>query len=295
MTDKIDAVQRMQSYIEAHLLEEITLAKLAEEAHFSPWYSARIFRELTGFSPADYIRRLRLSKSIFRLRDEQIKVIDVASDMGFVSVDGYQRAFRKEFGCNPKEYAKNPMPLSLFIPYGVKFRNTWKKEKTTMQNVKNVFIQVIEKPLRKVIIKRGLKAEGYWEYCEEAGCDVWGILTSVKSISQEPVCLWLPPKYRTPNTSTYVQGVEVEADYSGQVPQGFEVITLPAAKYLMFQGEPFQEEDYCEAIDAIQLSMDNYDPLTIGYRWDDENPRIQLEPIGTRGYIELRSIKSVSC
>ena len=29
-------------------------------------------------------------------------------------------------------------------------------------------------------------------YCNEAGCDVWGLLTSIKSISGELVCLWLP-------------------------------------------------------------------------------------------------------
>lgn len=45
-----------------------------------------------------------------------------------------------------------------------------------------------------------------------------------------------------PRTSTYVQGVEAAADYEGPVPEGFDVIRLPAADYLMFQGEPFREE-----------------------------------------------------
>ena len=37
--------------------------------------------------------------------------------------------------------------------------------------------------------------------------------------------------------------------------------------------------------------MDRYDPAVIGYAWDDGNPRIQLEPRGERGYIELRPVK----
>ena len=281
----------MQTDIEAHIKEEISLAQLAAAAHFSPWSSARIFKELTGLSPGDYIRRLKLSKSALRLRDEDAKIIDVAFDMGFASVDGYQRAFRKEFLCNPKEYSKNPVPLQLFIPYGVKFRKMWKKESSAMENVKNVFIQVIEKPARKVIIKRGTKADGYWDYCQEVGCDVWGVLTSIKSLCGEPVCLWLPKKYQPENTSSYVQGAEVSMDFSGQTPEGFDIIELPAAKYLMFQGEPFDEEDYCSAIEVLQDSMDSYDPTVIGYQWDEENPRIQLEPVGTRGYIELKAIK----
>lgn len=126
----------MQDYIAAHISEEISLTELAEAAHFSPWYSARIFKEMTGISPADYIRRYKLSKSVLRLRDEY-------------------------------------------------------------------------------------------------GCDVWGILTSIKSIGGEPVCLWLP------------------------------------AKYLMFQGEPF-EEDYCEAIEAVQSAIDKYNPSMSGCRCDFE-------------------------
>ena len=70
----------------------------------------------------------------------------------------------------------------------------------------------------------------------------------------------------------------------------FDVIDLPEADYLMFQGEPFAEEDYCDAITAVQQAMDGYDPAVIGYVWDDSNPRIQLEPRGNRGYIELRAI-----
>ncbi len=136
MTQKTQAVQRMQSYIQAHINEEISFAMLGEAEHFSPWYSAKIFKELTGLSPADYIRRLKLSSSALRLRDENIKIIDVAYDMGFSSVDGYQRAFKIEFSCNPKEYSKSPIPLSLFTPYGVKFKELWKKERIDMENIK---------------------------------------------------------------------------------------------------------------------------------------------------------------
>ena len=51
-----------------------------------------------------------------------------------------------------------------------------------MSEVKSVFVQVIEKPERKVIIKRGKTATEYFQYCEEVGCDVWGLLCSMKSI-----------------------------------------------------------------------------------------------------------------
>lgn len=292
MTQQVLAVQRMQDYIEEHLNEEITLANLSKASMFSPWHAHRLFQKYVGIPPAEYIRKLRLSKSAMRLKNEDVKIIDVAFDLGFGSADGYTRAFRREFGMNPREYANAPVPITLFIPYGVKFREIG-KEKTNMEAVRTVFIQVIKKPERKIIIKRGIQAEDYFAYCSEVGCDVWGMLMSMDSLCGEPVCLWLPGTYRKPNTSVYVQGVEAAADYDGIIPEGFDVITLPEAQYLMFQGEPFAEEDYGKAIEAVQQSMGKYDPRVIGYQWDDANPRIQLEPKGERGYIELRAIKAL--
>lgn len=292
MKEQVEAVQRMQDYINAHWQENITLADLSLAAHFSPWYAARLFKELTGLAPAAYIRRFKLSRSALMLRDESCRITDIAFDMGFGSVDGYQRAFYREFGCNPREYSDHPVPLYLLTPYGVKYRFT-EKEPVHMENVKNVFIQVIEKPARKVIIKRGNAATDYWSYCNEVGCDVWGLLTSIRSISGEPVCLWLPKQYRREGTSVYVQGVEVPSGYIGPLPEGFDVIDLPRAEYLMFQGEPFEEEDFCQAIQMVQAAMDRYDPSVIGYTLDESNPRIQLEPVGTRGYIEMIAVKPV--
>ena len=280
------AVRVMQDYITEHISEEITIDDLARCSSFSPWYA----RKHLGMTPAVYIRRLKLSKSALRLRDEKMSVLDVAMDMGFGSVDGYQRAFRREFGCNPKEYALSPIPIWLFTPY---FIMDEERKKRKMSEIRNVFIQVIEKPSRKVIIKRGLNANEYFSYCEEVGCDVWGLLKSIKSISGEPVCMWLPKEMRKPVTNAYVQGVEVEKDYSGKVPEGFEIIDLPAATYLLFRGEPFAEEDYEAAITEIWDAEKKYNPEFIGFKWDDKNPRIQLEPRGERGYIELVPVKKI--
>lgn len=292
MDDRIEAVQRMQDYIEKHLREEISAADLARAAGFSPWYARRLFALFTGLAPSDYIRRLRLRNSALRLRDENCRITDVAFDMGFGSVDGYTRAFAREFGCNPKKYAKNPVPLQLFTPYGVKYQHI-KRRDEKMKEARTVFVQTVEKPVRKVIIKRGVKAAEYYSYCREVGCDVWGVLTSIKSLCGEPVCMWLPRKYIKEGTSEYVQGVEVPCDYDGEVPEGYDVIELPAAKYLMFCGEPFREEDFEDAIEELQNAEKKYDPALMGFQWDSENPKIQLEPMGTRGYIELLPVKEL--
>ena len=288
MEEQRKAVRAMQEYISEHIADEITPADLAKASNFSPWYARKLFVKHLGMTPAVYIRRLKLSKSALRLRDEKISVLDIAMDMGFESVDGYQRAFRREFGCNPKEYALSPVPIWLFTPSLIIDEE---RKVSDMSDKRTVFIQIVEKPARKVIIKRGIKANEYWSYCKEVGCDVWGLLTSIKSISGEPVCLWLPEHLRKPVSNEYVQGVEVEQDYKGSIPEGFDVIDLPAATYLLFRGEAFEEEAYESAIGEIWDAEKKYDPAFIGYEWDDKNPRIQLEPRGERGYIELVPVK----
>lgn len=290
MNEQRKAIRIMQEFISDHLNEEITIDELAKAVCYSPWYARKLFIKHLGMSPAVYIRRLKLSKSALKLRDGKYQILDIAMDMGFGSVDGYQRAFRREFGCNPKEYSASPIPIWLFTPYYV---SSEERKVRDMSETRNIFIQVVEKPARKVILKRGINATEYWTYCNEVGCDVWGLLTSIKSISGEPVCLWLPEQLRKPVTNEYVQGVEVEADYDGIVPDGFEIIDLPAVTYLLFRGEPFEEAYFESAIGEIWEAEKKYNPAFIGYEWDSSNPRIQLEPIGERGYIELVPVKKI--
>ena len=97
MDDQRKTVRLMQDYINEHIQDNITIEDLARISSYSPWYARKLFIKYLNMSPAVYIRRLKLSESALRLRDEKNAVLDIAMDMGFGSVDGYQRAFRKEF------------------------------------------------------------------------------------------------------------------------------------------------------------------------------------------------------
>lgn len=105
--------------------------------------------------------------------------------------------------------------------------------------------------------------------------------------------MWLPSRLIEKDTSSYVQGIEVDLDYNGEIPEGFDVITLDKATYLMFTGEPFMEENYVEAITELQNAIKNYNPNVLGYEWNKREPHIQLEPIGERGYIELKAVNKL--
>ena len=300
-TETLMAVQRMQDYIEEHLNEEITMKQLSEAAGYSPWHAARMFRESTGRAPFEYIRSMRLTRAALALRDEGPKIIDVALDFVFDSHEGFTRAFSKEFGISPARYRKTAPPIKLFLPEKVfdVYRAIQKgerrmKDMSDKKETKTVFVQIIERPARKVLLKRGIKAEEYFQYCEEVGCEVWPLLTSVKEALYEPVGMWLPKHLIREGTSKYVQGVELPLDYSNEVPEGYELIDLPPCKIMGFQGEPYDEEDFMDAIEEVERHIEKFDPTVYGYKWDPEAaPRFQLEPMGCRGYIEALPVAPI--
>ena len=286
------AVTRMQDYIDDYLEEEITLHALAQQAGYSPWHCAKMFKEYTNKSPFEYIRKLRLSKAALVLRDEQLRVIDVALDFVFDSHEGFTRAFRQQFGVTPKTYQKKTPPIPLFTPYPVESYYLVGEEHDELLPVsKNLHVRLINFPARKLILLHGEKAETYIEYAHEAGCDVWGILASIKEALYEPIGLWMPESMRSEGTSRYAQGVEVPLDYQGIIPAGFEIIDLPACMMLLFQGDPYDEKRFDEAINAVIKQIDQYDPNENNCQWaENDAPRIQLEPQGYRGYIEARPV-----
>lgn len=283
-----EAVDKMQEFLILHYLEDITINDVLRVSNYSPFHAQRLFAEATGYGVGEYLRKLRLTRSAERLKNGESDVTDQAFESGYESVEGFIRAFRKEFGTSAGEYKRSPSPICYFIPYRLKYRDSRLKEEKKMAETRNIFVTRITKPKRKVMIKRGVKGEEYWDYSMEVGCDVWGIL---KSITPEPVCMWLPDKYRKPGTSKYVQGVELPFDWNGKVMDGFEVVDMEESEYLMFQGEAFEEEYYEEAIKEVERAMEKYDPSLIGARWNGDEPRIQLEPRGERGYIEYKAIK----
>jgi len=297
--EKVNAVQRMQDYIERHITEPITLHMLAQTAGYSPWHAARIFKELTGKTPFEYVRALRLSRAAVKLRDENTRVIDVALDFVFDSHEGFTRAFSKQFGMSPRHYSKNAPPLKLFMPTRIRdyylMLQKGEEAMTEETHVNAVFVQVVDRPERKLILKRGTKATHYFEYCEEVGCDIWDVLCGVKDALYEPIGMWLPENLRKPGTSVYAQGVEMPFDYSGEVPEGFELIDLPPCKMMVFQGQPYDDCKFQEAIGELWEVMKTYNPEIYGFAWADEDaPRFQLEPRGYRGYIEARPVRQLN-
>jgi AraC-like DNA-binding protein len=294
-----EAVERMKRYIAEHLRERITAANIGRAAGYSQYHAARIFKEATGQSPFEYIRRQRLVASAHSLRGGNVRVLDVALDYAFDSHEGFTRAFTSSFGIAPKKYAQTGFPECGRAIIRYLNRSNQESEGQNM-STNAIFIQIVERPARKLLLRRSKAADDYFSYVAEVGCGEnnnsapWDILTQVKQALYEPVGLWLPENMRPDGTGVYAHGVEVPADYSEDVPDGFELIDLAPCKLMTFQGEPYKDEDFDEAVLGCMAKIDVFNPQLYGYNWAPEKaPRMQLSPEGWRGYIELRPVAAV--
>lgn len=214
--DKIDAVQRMQDYIVSHLDGEITLEALGQTAGYSSFYCIRIFKELTGKTPFDYIRALRLTRAAQTLRDSGERVLDVALESGFNSQDGFARAFARRFAIAPREYRRALPPVSYFTYYPIRHaclmmaeqqalpqermeqmmtherNNALQPERPAHTVPGTVTVTRVERPARRLILLRAKEAADYMTYCGEMGCDWEGLLNSIPEKLDLAALLTLP-------------------------------------------------------------------------------------------------------
>lgn len=101
-----DIIQESLDYIEDNLKTDITAGELADMAGFSVFHFSHLFSRAVGLPVRQYIVRRRLLWAAWEMA-RGTKQIDAAYAYGFSTAAGFYKAFRREFGCSPSEYAKD--------------------------------------------------------------------------------------------------------------------------------------------------------------------------------------------
>ncbi len=99
-----ERVLRAMVHIQSNLGSELTLERLADVAHMSPFHFQRVFRECAGEGPAAFVRRLRLERAARDLRYSARTVGRIAADLGYGHRESFVRAFHARFGASPLRY-----------------------------------------------------------------------------------------------------------------------------------------------------------------------------------------------
>ncbi len=97
-----------KEYIDDNFHSEITLDSISQNVCVSKYYLHRLFTEITGITPIQYLTKVRLDKAKYKLQKSKHSISEIASECGFESAAYFSRAFKKHIGISPSKY-RNPL------------------------------------------------------------------------------------------------------------------------------------------------------------------------------------------
>lgn len=106
VTESNSVIQKLVSYIDEHLGEELNRDSFAEVVYLNPNYMARLFKNEMGVSLGSYLISRRVEKAKELLRYTDIPINSVSLQVGYDNFSYFSKLFRKIEGCTPNEYRK---------------------------------------------------------------------------------------------------------------------------------------------------------------------------------------------
>lgn len=97
-------IARARNYIHEHQTEELSLGQVAKAVNMSSFYFCKMFKKVTGINFTDYVARVRIEKSKNLLLNPNLRVSEIAFEVGFQSLTHFNRVFKKLIGQSPTEY-----------------------------------------------------------------------------------------------------------------------------------------------------------------------------------------------
>ena len=97
-------IEKAKEYITQNFTHDISLLEIARYSYVSSFHFSRIFKKFTSYSPHQFLLRLRLKNAEMYLRNTDLPVSDIGFTSGFNSIEHFNAAFRKSYGCSPSVF-----------------------------------------------------------------------------------------------------------------------------------------------------------------------------------------------
>ena len=105
-TDNALVIAPALDYIEENYMHQFTIEHLADLCHWSLTHFRRVFHEIMGTSPLDFVNNTRIAKACNLLRSTEDSVLNISETVGFRSISSFNRYFIKIMQMSPREYRK---------------------------------------------------------------------------------------------------------------------------------------------------------------------------------------------
>jgi AraC-like DNA-binding protein len=97
-------ITKAKAYIEEHQAEDLSLGQVAKAVATSSFYFCKIFKKMTGINFTEYLSRVRIEKSKNLLLNPNLRVSEIAYEVGFQSLTHFNRVFKRVLGQSPTDY-----------------------------------------------------------------------------------------------------------------------------------------------------------------------------------------------
>ena len=219
--DWVRTINNAIEYMEKHLTDEITLADIAKHVNLSAFHFQRAFSLLTDMSPAEYLRKRRLSQAGADLLNGNVKVIDAAMKYCYESPESFTKAFARFHGVSPMQVKKgspiqfmNRFTVRITIEGGCIMEYNIEKWEAMdlLVHAKEFHAETSETEIPK-----------FWdEYYGNPGC------------RKIPGYLGLCAQQKT-DGDAFRYGIGCKATDVEGIPEGFEIIHIPEYTWAVFK------------------------------------------------------------
>ncbi|MEK3881252.1 AraC family transcriptional regulator [Paenibacillus sp. PL2-23] len=97
-------MEQILAYIQDHIEDPLPLARLAEQASYSPYHFTRLFKDKMGISPMYYVSALRLQKAKELLLNSSLSIRDIGMEIGQQSLGTFTTRFTQKVGMTPAQF-----------------------------------------------------------------------------------------------------------------------------------------------------------------------------------------------
>jgi len=101
---KMKLVMEIKNYMLKHYNEPIKLQDLSEFGGKTPNYISCIFKEVTGFTPIEYLHDIRITMAKDMMLSKGMSIREISEETGFCDQAYFNRVFRKLSGCSPTDF-----------------------------------------------------------------------------------------------------------------------------------------------------------------------------------------------
>jgi len=288
------SIQKMIRWIDDNICENPTLSDMSKQIGYSPYYCSTQFHAFSGMTMREYVAQRKMYCAFIEVHNSDERLLDIAIKYGYQSHESLSRAFKSISGYTPSMYRKKIRKKCLPTNLLALLKNNNGEGAFNMIAKTDIRMEYI--PAHKYLGVYGEKTTKQGKMWPGYDCElVTSIVQSMEDLADEIITAHTAGWAWKDGKRTYFYGLGVPLDYSGKIPEGFEIREFPGSYYIVFAHPPFVfPDDNSEVMQMVHDLAWNFDPATRGYEWNEDDCQdYQCHYPEGLGYQVLRPVRKI--